>query len=143
MQTITVRELEGSEMPGMLSLVAIWNRHVDEHALHERLAEMLKIGYRCIGAFVDDELAGIAGFWIGTRFWCGRYLDADNVIVAEKWRNAGLGHRLMEWLHTEAETQGCEVVVLDAYLANFGAHRFYERLGYEKVGFHFIRHIRR
>jgi hypothetical protein len=43
----------------------------------------------------------------------------------------------MAWLHETAEVLGRKVVVLDSYTSYTDAHRFYERLGYDKLGYHF------
>ncbi|HEY3331488.1 MAG TPA: GNAT family N-acetyltransferase [Capsulimonadaceae bacterium] len=139
---ISVRELTHDEMPAVLPLVESWNSSVPPKELSERLPEMLQLGYRCIAAFADTEIVGIAGFWFGCRFWCGRYIDVDNVIVHETWRDKGIGNLLMAEIHGEAETHQCDVAVLDAYLDNIGAHRFYQRLGYEPLGYHFVKRMR-
>ncbi|WP_235826627.1 GNAT family N-acetyltransferase [Acidithiobacillus ferridurans] len=44
----------------------------------------------------------MAGIWLGTRFWCGRYLDVDNVIVDPQYRGVGIGQQLMDWVENYA-----------------------------------------
>ena len=138
---LIVREIEVSEIDSILPLVAQQNPNVTPAQMAARLAEMRERGYRCIGAYMSDELAGIAGLWTGCRFWCGKYIDADNVVVAESHRNLGVGTKLMDWIHAEGRRLGCEVAVLDSYVTYVDAHRFYERLDYEKVGYHFVKKL--
>ncbi len=136
---VAVRLIDPLEFHRILPLVQQLNPTIPLATLQARLAEMEKLGYACAGAFVGDELVGIAGMWIGVRFYSGRYLDVDNVIIDARHRGAGVGRWLMDWVHAHARAQGCRVCMLDAYLANTAAHRFYQRDGYQPIGYHFSR----
>ncbi|MGW6487741.1 N-acetyltransferase family protein [Streptomyces sp. NPDC055056] len=52
-------------------------------------------------------------------------------------RGSGLGTQLIEWAIDESRRQGCQLVQLTSDASRTGAHRFYERLGFEAshVGF--------
>lgn len=52
-------------------------------------------------------------------------------------RGNGLGTELIEWAVEESRRQGCQLVQLTSDASRTGAHRFYERLGFEAshVGF--------
>lgn len=135
---VEVAEIEYDRMASILPLIAELNPDLPAETLERRLTEMLERGYRCVAARIPGgEIVGVAGFWTGCRFWCGRYIDADNVIVSEDYRNRGVGAALMDWIHAEGRRMGCAVAVLDSYVTFVDAHRFYERMGYEKVGYHF------
>jgi hypothetical protein len=41
------------------------------------------------------------------------------------------------WLEDHARRFGCQSIMLDSYVTYARAHRFYFRLGYEILGFHF------
>lgn len=45
----------------------------------------------------------------------------------------GLGRQLMEWAFGEARAGGADAIQLSVYSENFGAQRFYQRYGFEKV----------
>lgn len=136
---ITIRLLAPSEMSRILPLVEQLNPSIPPPVLAERLTAMLQQGYQCAAALVDDQCIGIAGLWLGTRFYCGRYIDIDNVIVDEQYRKRGIGQQLMDWVHRYAADNGCHVAVLDAYVTNARAHKFYFRNGYHIIGFHFTK----
>ena len=74
----------------------------------------------------------IAGFGIM------RYGDdeahLDLLGVAPEHRREGVGRRLVDWLEKPALVAGLSVVYLEARASNRGAHDFYERLGYQKLG---------
>ncbi len=137
-----IRLLAESELTTILPLIQILNPDVPPATLALRLEAMRKEGYRCAGAFAGERCIAIAGLWFGTRFWCGRYVDIDNVIVEESWRRQGIGQALIAWIEDYARRQGCEKAVLDAYVTNEGAHRFYMGYGYRIVGFHFDRNLK-
>jgi GNAT superfamily N-acetyltransferase len=105
------------------------------------LKEMLEQGYRMIGAFDGKKCVGIAGFWIATKFYCGRYLEPDNVVVDKKYRSKGVGKLMLDWLTEEARRNKCKTMILDAYVENFPAHRFYYREGFIGRGIHHLKKL--
>lgn len=120
-------------------LVIQTNPTLSKSDFNKRLKKMLAIGYRCIAMVENDEYLGICGFWVGTRFWCGDFIDLDNVVVDEKHRGKNIGKKLVAWVENLAEQQGCSQVGLDCYVTFNNAHRFYFREGYIIKGYHFIK----
>lgn len=138
---ITVRQLGTAELPLILPLIEKHNSKIEPAELRRRLEVMILHGYHCIAAFEDGRIAGVAGYWLGARFYCGEYMDVDNVVVDESLRSRGIGLKMMDWLHARAREQGCKVVVLDSYVTYARAHKFYFRQDYEILGFHFSRKV--
>ena len=136
---IIIRELRFDEFPLIMPLVERHNAKVTPEELQRRLEIMKRHDYHCIAAFDGDRIVGVAGYWLGTRFWCGEYLDADNVIVDETLRSRGVGKALMDWLEAKAKELGCKLLVLDSYVTYVRAHKFYFREGYEITGYHFTK----
>ncbi len=141
LENLLIRELQLEELPLILPLIALHNANIPQEELRRRLEAMILLDYHCIAAFHDGRIAGVAGYWIGTRFWCGEYMDVDNVVVDPELRSRGIGSLLMDWLHRKAVELGCRIVVLDSYVTYAGAHRFYFREGYQILGFHFTRDV--
>lgn len=56
----------------------------------------------------------------------------ENVVVGEPWRGRGIGGLLMREAIKRARTAGCYRVVLMSRKQRADAHRFYERLGFER-----------
>lgn len=138
---LVIRELTAEEFPQILPLIEQHNPKLDPDELRRRLKSMIPHGYRCIAAYVDERMVGVAGYWISARFYCGEYMDVDNVFVLPELRSAGIGARMMDWLHAKAQELHCKVVMLDSYTTYVDAHRFYLRLGYEILGYHFIKRL--
>lgn len=105
-----------------------------------RLASVRNAGWRCIGAFgleAPETMLGMAGFWIQTRFCYGSYLYVDHFIVDERQRRRGAGQTLWDELETLAAEAGCERIVLDTFVTNSTAQRFWMNRGCNIVGLHF------
>jgi len=54
------------------------------------------------------------------------------VRIAGALRGRGLGARLVDWAVERCRARGCRMVQLTSKLTRLDAHRFYERLGWEK-----------
>lgn len=83
-------------------------------------------------------IAGLTGFWIGSKLWCGKYLELDNVVVAERYRSKGVGKMLFDFMEERAKEENCTMLALDSYTTNFKAHKFFYGQGFAPRGFHFI-----
>lgn len=57
----------------------------------------------------------------------------EGVRVHRDARGTGLGTKMMRWAVEEARARGCAMVQLTTDASRTDAHRFYERLGFEKT----------
>lgn len=99
---------------------------------------MLENNYGQVGVYENDICIGITGYWIGTKLWCGKYLELDNVVISEKHRGKGVGEMLFEYMEKKAVELNCNMLALDSYTDNFKAHKFFYKQKYNPRGFHFI-----
>lgn len=130
-----------AEMLQQLPLIQQLYPEFTEQIYSDLLDEMLPNNYKQIVAFESETPVGLSGFWVGTKLWCGKYLELDNVIVHPNHRSKGVGKLLTEYLNKKAIDLGCKVVALDAYTNNFPAHKFYYNLGFVPKGFHFVKFL--
>ncbi|TAE33271.1 MAG: GNAT family N-acetyltransferase [Alphaproteobacteria bacterium] len=138
---MTIRELTSeADFLAMLPLVQQLNPSMTLELFHDYVPQMRAQGYRCI-AYVDETntYRGLCGFWYGTRFWCGKFIDIDNFVVDETWRSSGIGKKLLAWVEEEARRLGCQQMGLDCYTTSHEAHKFYMREGYIIRGYHFTK----
>ncbi len=143
MQALSIRPLAPSDLIAAAGLLTLLNPETPAALIAARLETILAehSHYQLLGAYADDKLAGVAGAWIATKIWCGRYLEIDNLVVDPAQRSAGIGAQLIRHLESLALAGDCNIVVLDSYTANHPSHRLYHRLGFEIWGFHFIKPI--
>jgi len=140
---VSIRPLVAADLDDAADLLAFLNAETPPPLIAERLQTLLSEHdhYQLIGAFSKDTLVGVAGAWVATKIWCGRYLEIDNLVVADSHRSSGIGSQLIAHLEAVARTRDCKLLVLDSYTANTPSHRLYHRLGFEIWGFHFIKPI--
>lgn len=113
--------------------------NLDLENYRHMLEQMIPNNYAQVGIFIQDKCVAISGYWLGTKLWCGPYLELDNVIVCKEARGTGAGKLIQHYLEEKASKLNCSIMVLDAYTSNFKAHRFYYNQGYAPRGFHFIK----
>lgn len=136
-----VRQLSGkAEMLKYLSVIQELYPTLTLEEYDRDLTEMLpNNNYGQVAVFDGENCLGISGFWIGTKLWCGKYLEIDNLIVSSKFRSKGVGKLLFDLLTKKAVEEKCSMMALDSYTANFRAHKFFYNEGFGPKGFHFVR----
>ena len=135
--TITIRELSQDELPLIWPLISNANAQMTRELFEERLAEMVGLGYRCLAAFEKDALVGCCGFWYGVQFWCGKYMELDNVRIHPDHRGKSIGPMMLEEIERIAKEKGCELAWLKSYTHNAQGHKFFHRNDYWIQGFIF------
>jgi len=141
MSEIFIRPLVSEDLTAAAAILAVMNPETPLAMISSRLASLIEdhSHYHLFGAFAAGEMLGVAGAWLATKIWCGRYLEIDNLVVSPEARSRGVGTRLIAHLETLALESGCNVITLDSYTSNQPSHRLYHRLGFEIWGFHFIK----
>ena len=61
----------------------------------------------------------------------------ENIYVEPEYRDRGLGTMLVERIIREAKKRKCYKLIGTSKTENTGAHRFYERFGFKRVGHEF------
>ena len=128
---VSIRELCGiDEMMTIFPLYSQVSR-LSESALRQRLSAMYaQNNYRCIAARINDRMVGASGFWTGAQLWCGKYVEADHVVVDSSLRSRGIGGKMMAWIEAEGERSGCAIIRIARVLGRERTHQFYARNGY-------------
>lgn len=135
-----VKELNSKEeILQHLSVVKFLYPELTFEKYSEMLDEMLNANYGQVAVFEGRKCIALSGFWCGTKLWCGKYIELDNVVVDPDYRSKGIGKLMSDFLEKKAVEMKCTILVLDAYTTNFGAHRFYYNQGYGPKGFHFVK----
>lgn len=129
------------EMAPLYPLIRQLSPNVTEERYLHFLDDMLAHGYRMAAVFEDGVCLGLSGFWVSTKIYSGRYMELDNVVIDAAHRSRGIGKMLYTFLLNIAQEEGCETLMLDAYIENEKAHAFYEREGFVKRGYHFLNRI--
>jgi GNAT superfamily N-acetyltransferase len=88
----------------------------------------------------------LAGYILGTvQDEPGQLIDkwgyVDDLFIDEEYRRQGLGGRLMREVEAWFKSRGCGAVAVDSWLANPGASKAYEALGFVANYTGFVRQI--
>lgn len=137
---LKIRLIPYAEMESILPLTVDLNKgKIKYDVLQERLKGMLAMGgYECIGVYDGEELIGICGLWVLNKLYAGKHVEPDNVFIKEEYRSQGVGQLMMDWLFNYAKEIGCEGSEVNCYITNEKGKRFWERQGYERLGYHFF-----
>jgi GNAT superfamily N-acetyltransferase len=110
--------------------------------LTEYITKMFEFkNYHCFGLYLNGQLLGITSGWETVRFYSGKQLEVDNVIIDAGYQSGGLGAQFFEFIETWAKENNYKTIELNTYVQNSRSHKFYFKLGYSILGFHFQKHI--
>ncbi len=114
---------------------------LDETAYRERAKEAQAHGYRMFRGLLEGRVVAAMGFRVNADLFWGRHLYLDDLAVVAELRGRRIGEAMMRFVEAEARRQGCKHVRLTNGMKGLAAHRFYERIGYEKRSFVFVRAV--
>jgi GNAT superfamily N-acetyltransferase len=134
---IEFRFIKNENIHSIIPLLQVLNEKISEEVLKNRLEEMLKQNYQCIGIFDKKQLVGICGIWILTKYYVGKHIEPDNIIILPEYQGKNIGKELMTWIYNYAKENCCEASELNCYVNNDKAHKFLEKEGYEVIGLHY------
>ncbi len=129
---MTIRRMIKSDVDEVARIVAetgLWQRYgLDFEKARSRFFKGLENGAEIFVAELNGEIAGFLWFVQNGAFDRSGYVEL--IGVKKKFRNRGIGRRLMEF----AETRNVDSIFLLVSDFNTEAQKFYRGLGYIKVG---------
>jgi ribosomal protein S18 acetylase RimI-like enzyme len=82
-------------------------------------------------AWTGDRYIGLITSFVNfATFSVKPFINIHDIIVAESWRNKGLGRQLITRVIEEAETLGCGKVTLEVREDNDNARHLYNSMGF-------------
>ena len=108
----------------------------------ERLAAMAAEGRAVLVAELDGAVVGC----LSTSAMRVLHRPApvgriSMMVVDETWRSRGIGAALVRAAERALAAQGCYMVEVTSHVRRTEAHRFYERLGYDKSSVRLAREL--
>lgn len=111
---------------------------ISEEILKERLSEMvLNYNYQCAGIYDGDRLIGISGVWTLYKYYIGKHLEIDNVMIHPDYRSKGIGKLLLNWINDYGLSIDCTATELNCYVGNDKANKFWKEFGCKKLAYHY------
>ncbi len=143
MHNYQIKIIEKNCIHSIIPLLRFINNKTPDALLKQRLADMCNQNYECAGIFDQQKLIGICGIWYSTRHYIGKSAEVDHVVIAENYRNKGVGKIFFNWIYNYLVDKGCEATELNTYVNNTKSHKFYYNEGYNIYGFHMLKVLRK
>jgi len=136
-----IRKLDLKELDVAWSLVKQLRQQLTYNEFEDLIYEMRDREYTMLGIFDNEELLAYAGVVVQTNLYHKRHLFVDELVTDEKERSCGYGEMMLEYLRDYAKMGMCERIVLSSGLQREDAHRFYEREGFMKKSYVFVKEL--
>jgi len=142
---VTIRAATEADVPRIVELIHLGTapgRPSVEDASAEALpAYLAAFRETAASGFASIHVAESDGAVVGTFSLAfipnisnrgGRVAQIESVHVAEAIRGRGVGEQMLAWAIAESRRRGCFRLQLTSNKSRVDAHRFYERLGFER-----------
>ena len=129
-----IRPVESRDGAALARLIGQLGYEVTQTEIADRLAAMTKEGRQVLVA----ELGGAAVGCLSTSVMRVLHRPApvgriSMMVVEESLRGQGIGAALVRAAENELAAQGCYMIEVTSHVRRTAAHRFYERLGYDRT----------
>lgn len=138
MSALEIEEIDDAGLPQTWPVMAQLRPDLSEAdyiAMVDRMC--VTDGFRVFAAMRDGAVVGVAGVRPMELLYCGRILQIDDLVVSDAKRSTGVGKALVDHVKAVARNERRGEVHLDSGLGRAEAHRFYDREGFERLGYHF------
>jgi len=134
-----IRELDLKELESAYSVVVQLRNELSYQEFEDLIYDMRHMEYKMIGIFEKAELISYAGVAVQTNLYHKRHLYVFDLVTDIKYRGQGYGVMMLEYLSDYAKMGMCENIVLSSGFVREDAHRFYEKDGFVKKSFVFVK----
>lgn len=97
--------------------------------------------YRIVALEVDDKIVAAMGYRFLWDYVRGRHLYIDDLVTSSAVRSKGYGAELLQYAEQLARESGCLVLRLCTGTENHGGIRFYERNGWTKRSYAYVKKV--
>ena len=141
--SVLIRTAVPADAPAIAALATHMGYPATPEAMRERLARIVvRDDYETYVAERDGRVVGFAGTMHGLSYvYDPPYARLLSLVVEPEERGKGTGAALVAAVERWARERGAKRVHLTTALHRDGAHRFYERIGYERTGARYARKL--
>ncbi|MDQ1244765.1 MAG: hypothetical protein QG565_1105 [Campylobacterota bacterium] len=136
-----IRELDLKELLSAYDAVSQLRTTLTYDEFEDLIYEMRSMEYKMFGIMDGEELITYAGVAIQTNLYHKRHLFVFDLVTDERHRSKGYGEMMLDYLSDFAKMGMCENIVLSSGFAREDAHRFYEKNGFVKKSFVFLKSV--
>jgi len=139
--SITIRDAADGDAPALAELATHLGYPTDAAAMRGRMARVAAMpDHRTLVAERGGVVVGFVGVMRGWTYTSDdAYARILTLVVAPDERGRGTGAALVEAAERWARGVGAGSIHVTTALHREGAHRFYERIGYERSGLRYVK----
>ena len=134
-----IRELDLKELQNVYDVLSQLRVDLSYKQFEDLIYDMRHMEYKMIGIMDADKLITYAGVCVQTNLYHKRHLYVFDLVTDEKYRGKGYGKMMLDYLVDYAKMGMCENIVLSSGFAKEDAHKFYEKNGFDKKSFVFLK----
>ena len=136
-----IRELNLKELDIVWEVLSQLRVELEYGEFENLIYDMRDKEYKMFGLFDGGELVTYSGAFIQTNLYHKRHLFVDDLVTYDSIRSRGYGNAMIEYLINYAKVGGCENIVLSSGIQREDAHKFYEKNGFIKKSFVFLKSV--
>ena len=134
----TIRQAVAGDCAALARLIGQLGYEANTAEVAARLDEMRREGWPVLVAELDGEVVGCLSTSIMRVLHRPKPVGRISMMVVdEAVRGRGIGAKLVQAAEQVLTERGCGLVEVTSNLARTEAHRFYEKLGYERTSWRF------
>jgi len=136
-----IREMNLKELDVIYEVLSQLRVDLSFKEFDDLVYDMRHMEYKMIGLFDNNTLITYAGVAVQTNFYHKRHLYIFDLVTDVAFRSQGFGKEMMEYLEVYAKTAMCENIVLSSGIKREKSHSFYEKSGFCKKSFLFLKSL--
>ncbi|WP_294961944.1 GNAT family N-acetyltransferase [Sulfurimonas sp.] len=136
-----IRELDLKELYTVYDVLKQLRPTLSYKEFEDLIYDMRHMEYKMFGIMDGEELITYAGVAVQTNLYHKRHLYVFELVSDEKYRNGGYGVMMLDFLNDYAKTCMCQNIVLSSNFEREDAHRFYEKHGFDKKSYIFLKSV--
>ena len=134
-----IRELDLKELYSVYDVLSQLRTDLSYKEFEDLIYDMRHMEYKMLGIVDKEELITYAGVAVQTNLYHRRHLYVFDLVTDEKHQDKGYGKMMLDYLVDYAKMGMCENILLSSEFTKEIAHQFYEKNGFEKKSFVFLK----
>ncbi|MDF1878892.1 GNAT family N-acetyltransferase [Sulfurimonas sp. SAG-AH-194-C20] len=136
-----IREMNLKELDVIYEVLSQLRTGLTFKEFDDLVYDMRHMEYKMLGLFEKNKLITYAGVAVQTNFYHKRHLYIYDLVTDSEYRSKKFANEMMEYLEVYAKTAMCEKIVLSSSIQREKAHNFYEKNGFTKKSYVFMKSL--
>lgn len=132
MGLVTIRPATPDDAIAMANLATQLGYASNPEQILWRLADLSQPHHRVFVAVADGTVVGFVHVEVKLTLLTDDVAEIGSLVVDQSWREEGVGRELVNTAEAWVRRRGCSSVQVRSNVQRYGAHAFYNRLGYRQ-----------